>query len=374
MTSAGARDGMRFRGYGVVQLSWSAPNGAALAVLAFAVSGCGSQPEYPPNFSFQSRTDRLVLRLPDIKPTSLGEPGKIAEDIAHLDEIGGQTADPLSTSTEHRAAIDRFLKETFGTPAAPKVELTSDAETVSVTERLGLSPDALTEGGKLFRRQCLQCHNLNGDGRGTAGLWVMPYPRDYRRGQFKFVSTRDTGKPRRADLLRTISEGLKGTAMPSFGLLPEGEREHLARYVTYLSIRGQVEFETFAAVLTGRSGDVPSIAVDRMKAVLAAWNQAETASELPRPPDDGAPGSSVHLAAVKRGYEQFTRKAENACITCHGEFGRKPVLRYDVWGTVAKPANLVRRNPRSRGARGPRTSSPGFAAASIQWGCQPTPR
>ncbi len=50
--------------------------------------------------------------------------------------------------------------------------------------------------------------------------------------------------------------------------------------------------------------------------------------------------STTHEAAVKRGYELFTRKADNSCITCHAEFGRKPVLRYDVWGTVAKPADF----------------------------------
>ena len=37
----------------------------------------------------------------------------------------------------------------------------------------------------------------------------------------------------------------------------------------------------------------------------------------------------------------FTRKADNSCITCHADFGRKPVLRYDVWGLVAKPADLT---------------------------------
>jgi mono/diheme cytochrome c family protein len=49
----------------------------------------------------------------------------------------------------------------------------------------------------------------------------------------------------------------------------------------------------------------------------------------------------------------FTRKADNACITCHGDFGRKPVLRYDIWGTVAKPANLVANEPAFKGGARP---------------------
>ena len=57
-------------------------------------------------------------------------------------------------------------------------------------------------------------------------------------------------KPRRADLGRTIRDGLKGTAMPAFALLPDAERELMAGYVVYLSLRGQVEFQTLAALLT----------------------------------------------------------------------------------------------------------------------------
>src|SRR4029079_13392668 len=135
--------------------------------------------------------------------------------------------------------LDTFLKASFGTPAAPRIALSSDTAISAAAERLGLTPDSLAGGGKLFRQQCLQCHNINGDGRGTAGLWVMPYPRDYRRGIFKFVTTGEMGKPRRADLLRTIKDGLKSTAMPSFGLLSEEQRGLLAKYVTFLSIRGQ---------------------------------------------------------------------------------------------------------------------------------------
>src|SRR5207253_4127195 len=34
-------------------------------------------------------------------------------------------------------------------------------------------------------------------------------------------------------------------------------------------------------------------------------------------------------------------RIDNSCISCHGDFGRKPVLRFDVWGTVAKPADFT---------------------------------
>jgi mono/diheme cytochrome c family protein len=182
----------------------------------------------------------------------------------------------------------------------------------------------------------------------------MPYPRDYRRGMFKFVTSGDSGKPRRADLLRTIQGGLKGTAMPSFGLVSGTDRELLAKYVTYLSIRGQVEFETFAAVLSNSACDVPEFAIKATRSVLAEWEKAESAPAYPAPPaEDGDPGSTAFEAAAKRGYEIFTRKADNACITCHGDFGRQPVLRYDIWGTIAKPANLTASEPGLKGGSRP---------------------
>src|SRR5207248_718685 len=229
------------------------------------------------------------------------------------------------------------LKDSFGTPAAPTVALAGDADVTAAAERLGLAADRLTEGGKLFRRQCQRCHGLAGDGHGD--LWVNPYPRDYRRGAFKFVTTGEGAKPRRADLMRTLAEGLKGTAMPSFGLLAEEQRNLLAGYVVYLALRGQVEFDTLAAASSGSAGEPGAFAAGRLKALLAEWEKAEHAPNLPSPPDDGEPGSPAHLAAVERGYRLFTAKADNSCVTCHGDFGRNPVLRYSVWGVVAKPAD-----------------------------------
>jgi mono/diheme cytochrome c family protein len=282
-------------------------------LLAFAVSGCGSQADYPTNLSFPSRTDRLVLKSPEAVPTSTGEPGKIEEEIERLDALGGKTLDPRTVPTEARVAIDPFLKETFGTPAASKVNI-EDAQAAATVERLALTPERLTEGGKLFRTHCLKCHNITGDGRGNAGLWLSPYPRDFRRGQFKFTTTGVSGKPRRGDLLRTLSEGLKGTAMPSFSLLSDHERELLAGYVTFLAMRGQVEFDTYLAISDSKA-DVSAIASDRVKAVLKEWAKAESAPPMPAAEKDGAEGSPEYEAAVKRGYELFIQKGDNSSAT-----------------------------------------------------------
>jgi mono/diheme cytochrome c family protein len=315
--------------------------GAALAALAVVLSGCGSAPDYPPHLTFPPRADRLVVRVPTAQPTAGGEPGKLDAELAGLDALGGRTFDPAAARADHRDALNDFLAEAFGTPAAPALR-------DEAADRLGLTPDRLAEGGKLYRRHCLQCHGMTGDGRGPTGLWIDPHPRDFRRGSFKFVSTGDGGKPSRADLMRTIGEGLKGTAMPAFRLLPENERDLMAGYVTFLSVRGQVEFQTLAAVLledeseTGVDGDPTGFARDRLRATLADWDRAAAAPAGPTPPpeaDDTARQSPEYLASVRRGHELFTGGV--GCAKCHEDYGRKATYRYDVWGTVVRPADLT---------------------------------
>ena len=56
-----------------------------------------------------------------------------------------------------------------------------------------------------------------------------------------FSGEKGVRRPRRDDLIRTLSKGIDGTSMPAFGLLPLKEIEQLASYVVHLSIRGEVE-------------------------------------------------------------------------------------------------------------------------------------
>lgn len=289
-----------------------------------------------------------MLAVPTREPTELSRPGKLDEELAGLDALGGKTFDPAAVPLEQRRSLDKFLAEAFGTPGAPKV--VGDSAT---TEKLGLVPDPLARASALYRRHCVQCHGVSGDGRGPTGLWIQPHPRDFRRGAFKFVTTSDGGKPRRSDLQRTIRDGMKGTAMPAFSLLPDEERDLLARYVTFLGIRGQVEFQTLAALAaeatgeTGTEGDPGAFAADRRSAVLRDWERTETAPPIPADPvpdDDATKQTPGYQDSVRRGYDLFTAPGGSSCVSCHQNFGRKPTFRYDIWGTVVRPADLTGMN------------------------------
>jgi mono/diheme cytochrome c family protein len=297
-----------------------------MAALAVVLAGCGKPPSYPPGLEFAPRSDRLVLRVPTTQPAGLGEPGKLDAELAALDSLGGLTIDPATTPASDRKPVDEAILELFGPPAEPKLP---EAD-----------PQRLVEGSRLYRRHCLQCHGLPGDGRGPTGQWICPHPRDFRRGAFKFITTGDGGKPRTADLARTVKDGLKGTGMPAFGLLPETDRELLVGYVKYLSLRGQTEFTLLRVAAEGED------AVEA-KAVLAKlageWAKAEAAPMIAAKPvpDDAAKQSAEHLAAVRRGFELFTAKGTTDCMTCHEDFGRRTIFRWDSWGTVVRPADLT---------------------------------
>ena len=136
--------------------------------------------------------------------------------------------------------IDRM----FGTPNDPKLPdlLQEDdyADLVSL-ERIKKAAGPIAEGAGLYRKHCVSCHGINGNGRGENSAILDPYPRDYRLGIFKFKSTERGSKPLREDLARSIGKGIEGTAMKKIPELSDEDVQALVDYVIYLSIRGELE-------------------------------------------------------------------------------------------------------------------------------------
>jgi cytochrome c oxidase cbb3-type subunit 2 len=101
---------------------------------------------------------------------------------------------------------------------------------------LAPSPALVALGRKTYEKECLACHGKDGDGEGEAAYLLYPRPRDFTSGQFRMVSTWDN-VPTDEDLFRTISRGMPGSAMPSWGHLPERTRWGLVHYVKSFSKR-----------------------------------------------------------------------------------------------------------------------------------------
>ncbi len=100
--------------------------------------------------------------------------------------------------------------------------------------------DANRELGKeVFTAHCVGCHGKRGDGRGDAATFLSPLPRDFTAGVFKFRTTPSGTLPTDGDLVRTITRGVRWTAMPTWHEVTEKERLAVVAYVKTLSKRWQ---------------------------------------------------------------------------------------------------------------------------------------
>ena len=246
--------------------------------------------------------------------------GKVPERHYVLSEATQDLED-----TAARDAIAEALEEHFGTPEAPKLEGTEL-----------VSQERLNEGSKLYRIHCLHCHGVSGDGTGPTAQFLFPKPRDYRLGVFKFTSTSTGAHPTEDDLRKTLYEGIPGTSMPSFKLLPEEEREALLDYLILLSMRGELEL----LLLEEAEFGVPDAGIvqESLDLVMNRWKLAPTQVVQPREP---MPPYSDEQALSGRTLF-LTTGAQ--CVGCHGRDFRgrgSQEMNPDAWGDTIRPADLT---------------------------------
>ena len=92
------------------------------------------------------------------------------------------------------------------------------------------SVELLALGKRVYERQRAAPHGASGRGDGDAAYLLYPKPRDFTAGNYRLVSTWER-VPTDEDLYLTISRGMPGSAMPSWGHLPEDERWSLVHYI-----------------------------------------------------------------------------------------------------------------------------------------------
>ncbi len=93
----------------------------------------------------------------------------------------------------------------------------------------------------LYDKKCSQCHGVGGDGKGPAAEFVMPRPRDFTRGTYKFRTTPSGQLPSDDDLFRSITNGVPGTSMPAWDMLTEEDRRGLVQHIKTFSSRFKEE-------------------------------------------------------------------------------------------------------------------------------------
>jgi cytochrome c oxidase cbb3-type subunit I/II len=177
------------------------------------------------------------------------------------------------------------------------------------------SSEWIAYGKEVYQRRCVGCHGANGDGNGPAATFLNKQrPRSFAAAVFKFRLTKEP-LPTDGDLLRTITRGVRGTAMPAWHELPLTDRLAVIQYIKY------------------------ELAVDRSD---PAKPYAYFKEEPPGPP--------LYIGRPPVASEQMLTRAKDVwqnakCWECHGRTGKgdgekAPGLKDDL-GFPSPPADLT---------------------------------
>jgi mono/diheme cytochrome c family protein len=284
----------------------------ALFVLPFlrAPDGLSSEADDPARAAQRERFD-----------AQFGEEGKVFPDLDFASDVANFESELELPLGEHIAAAS---DEWFAFDA----QRLRDSGVFEI--------ERLEAGREAYVTHCIGCHGTQGDGAGPAARHLAPRPRNFRKGLFKFTSTDASSRPRRPDLLRTISEGLVGSSMPEFRLLPEATRLDLVEYVRWLGAKG--EFEQLVLDLAWEDEELPE-PDELAEIVLARWHPEVLRATFP-----GAPEGPYGPESVARGERLFNDIEGANCAACHGPRGAGdgPTADsyLDDWGYPIRPRNL----------------------------------
>lgn len=288
---------------------------AALPVLLAAAASCGFEPA----------------------------PGELSYSLSPA------TREAVSASPAAAAEIARDLDLLFGTPANPRyAPHAAWPDGVDVDHPPLPDYPSLAASAETYRRECLHCHGVEGGGDGPSAFGLTPRPRDFRLGIFKYTGLKDQSRPRRADILHTLEQGVMGTSMPNFMRLSEAQREGLTDYVRFLSVRGEIEAVLAA---TWKNGEElgPEALEEAVELVWTRWQRAE--SKLVVFDGEVPPSTKERIA---RGDALFHDGLKGNCASCHGATGagdgpaawkigvdgkREPAY-VDAWGSPIRPRDL----------------------------------
>jgi cytochrome c oxidase cbb3-type subunit I/II len=191
-----------------------------------------------------------------------------------------------------------------------------EPQKIEVTDvTLPRSQEWITYGKEVYERRCLGCHGVTGDGNGPAATFLYKQrPRNFQLAVFKFRLTKEP-LPTDGDLLRTITRGVRGTAMPAWHELNLTDRLAVIQYIKY------------------------ELAVERS-------DPAKPYAFFKEEP----PGSPLYIGRPPAPSEQMLARAKDVwqnakCWECHGQTGKgdgekAPGLKDDA-GFPIKPADLT---------------------------------
>ena len=210
-----------------------------------------------------------------------------------------------------------------GTTSESVATLVSAGAAQADPELINADP-ILARGQSFFANQCAICHGESGDGQGKFAYLINPRPRNLQQGNFKLATTQNQ-IPSDDDLLRTISRGMPGSAMPPWGHLPQSDLQALVKYVRHIhSSAVKTELDQLAAEGDLAKGEVAAELVARTQPGPPLVVRAEPQFD------------SLRWFRGRRIYLQ-------ACAACHGADGH-PVaeaVKFDDEGYPVPPRSFI---------------------------------
>src|SRR3989442_10195676 len=107
---------------------------------------------------------------------------------------------------------------------------------VPLPSPLSLAVQDTTKGKVVYVKWCAGCHGDKGAGDCPAASHMLPRPRDFTGPIYKIRTPASGQVPTDQDVLRSIDDGLPGTAMPAWkDRLSERERRDVLAYLKTFS-------------------------------------------------------------------------------------------------------------------------------------------
>jgi mono/diheme cytochrome c family protein len=167
--------------------------------------------------------------------------------------------------------------------------------------------DMLEKGKQVYYKRCVWCHGVEGGGDGPAADRLFTRPRNFIQGTFKIRLTDSGELPLEEDLIKTVTNGLPGSAMPAWGnFLSPDEITSVVQFVKTLVQDRDFNDAEDEEVFVQEFGSNP-------------WG-TKGPYHLGVPQEDIDAGKEIFM--------------KNKCFECHGGEGRgdgNPTMK-DDWG------------------------------------------
>ncbi len=183
----------------------------------------------PDGLAFAEQTDGTPL----LSVTSLPEP------YNKLETWTGKTLTVVVSTEEMRGLVAYIQK--LGTNRGAWREVFEPQNLSASVMAIPQTDDQVARGKEVYERRCVGCHGVKGDGNGPAATFLNPRPRDFTIGSFKFRTTPSGSLPTDGDLYRTLTRGVRWTAMPTWHEIPEKDRIAVIAFIKTLSSRWKEE-------------------------------------------------------------------------------------------------------------------------------------